>query len=125
MKVAIATEENMVSGHFGRCGQYTIVEFDGDRVLNREVVKNPGHECGTIPQYLSEMGVKVIVSGGMGQGALQKFAMVGIQPILGVQGPVDKVIDELIKGTVEGGESLCQGHGEGHGPCDGSGHHHN
>jgi len=115
MKVAIATEGNLVSAHFGRCGEYTIIEIDGDRVINQEVLKNTGYECGDIPNLLGEKGVKVIVAGGMGAGALQKFSLVGIQPILGIQGNIPAVIDGLIKGTIEGGESLCQGEGHGHG----------
>jgi len=35
--------------------------------------------------------------------------------IIGVQGEIDKVINDYIKGTINAGDSMCE-HGEGKGP---------
>ena len=43
MKVAISTDRNLVSAHFGRCPSYTIVELDKGKVVKRDLVQNPGH----------------------------------------------------------------------------------
>lgn len=116
MKIAISTDNNYVSAHFGRCPSFTIVEIDGEKILGKETVDNPGHQPAFLPQFLSDLGVKCIIAGGMGLRATGLFAEKGIQTLVGISGPVDEVIDKLVKGTLEGGESLCRpGSGRGYG----------
>ena len=115
MKVAISTDGDFVSPHFGRCPSFTIVDIDNG-VVKKEVVDNPGHQPGFIPQFLHQKGVGCIVVGGMGMRATQFFAEFGIQTIMGINGKVSEVIEELVKGTLKGGESLCKpGSGKGYG----------
>ncbi len=116
MKIAISTDGDNVSAHFGRCPSFTIVDIDDGTVKRKEVIENPGHQPGFIPQFLHQRGVKCIVSGGMGMRARGFFDEAGIQAILGVSGKIKDVIKELQKGTLQGGESLCKpGAGKGYG----------
>jgi predicted Fe-Mo cluster-binding NifX family protein len=116
VKVAISTDNNYVSAHFGRCPRFTIVEVDGEKILGKETINNPGHQPAFLPQYLSDLGVNCIIAGGMGRRAIALFSEKGIQTLVGISGPVDEVIDKLIQGTLEGGESLCKpGSGRGYG----------
>lgn len=116
MKIAISTDGAMVSAHFGRCPSFTIVEIDGESVVGRDVVENPGHHPGAIPKFLREMGVEYIIAGGMGRRASELFDGMGIEAVLGVSGSVDDVIAKILDGTLEGGESLCMpGAGKGYG----------
>lgn len=116
MKIAISTDNNYVSAHFGRCPYFTIVEIEGDKIINKESVDNPGHQPAFLPQFLSDLGVNCIIAGGMGRRATGLFAEKNIQTLVGISGPVDEVIDKLVKGTLEGGESLCRpGSGRGYG----------
>ena len=116
MKVAISTENKYVSAHFGRCPHFTIVEIDGEKILGKETIDNPGHQPAFLPQFLSDLGVNCIIAGGMGRRAIALFSEKGIQTLVGISGPVDEVIDKLIQGTLEGGESLCKpGSGRGYG----------
>jgi predicted Fe-Mo cluster-binding NifX family protein len=116
MRIAISTDENTVSAHFGRCPSFTIVEIEEGKVTGKEVVGNPGHEPGAIPQFLHEKGVNCIVAGGMGMRATGFFNEFGIQSIVGVSGQIDEVIEKLLTGNLEGGESLCKpGDGKGYG----------
>ena len=129
MKVAISTDGDYVSAHFGRCPSITIAEIDGETILSREVVANPGHQPAFLPQFLSEKGVGLIIAGGMGRRAEALFAEKNIQILVGVNGRVDEVIEKLISGTLEGGETLCRpGAGRGYGvekdECDHPEHHH-
>jgi predicted Fe-Mo cluster-binding NifX family protein len=129
MKVAISTDGDYVSAHFGRCPSFTIVDIDVKRVLSREEVENPGHQPAFLPGFLAEKGVNCIVAGGMGRRAEGLFAEKGIRTLVGVTGRVDEVVEKLISGTLEGGESLCKpGLGKGYGmeksECDHSGHEH-
>jgi len=54
MIVAVATENNMVAQHFGRCPEYTIYGIDDGRIVEQNVIANPGHEPGFLPRYLAD-----------------------------------------------------------------------
>ncbi len=129
MKVAISTDGDYVSPHFGRCPTFTIVEIEGENILSKELVQNPGHQPGFLPQYLVQKGVECLIAGGIGRRAEALFAEKGIQTVVGVTGRISEVIEKLISGTLEGGESLCKpGSGRGYGveknECDHGEHHH-
>ncbi len=121
MKIAIATENGQVAPHFGRCPQYTLADLENGRVTAKELVENPGHAPGRIPEFLDSLDAKVIVAGGMGRRAQTIFEEKGIDWILGVTGSVDTALDDLCQGKLEGGESLCTENGRG----DGHSHDHN
>ncbi len=107
MKIAIATENDQVAQHFGRCAAYTLVEFKDNRVLGREIIANPGHQPGFLPRFLAERGVSCIIAGGMGRRAQDLFAAQNIETIIGVTGPVDRAIAGYLSGDLPRGESLC------------------
>jgi len=107
MRTAISTDGDYVSAHFGRCPSYTIVDIEDGKVIKKEVVDNPGHMPGAIPQFLHEKGVNCIIAGGMGARAVGFFDEFSIKTIVGVQGRIADIIEKLIKGELEGGESLC------------------
>ena len=123
MRIAIATDEEQVSAHFGRCSTYTLVDIEEGKVVAREVIENPEHSPGFLPGYLSEKGAQCVIAGGMGPRAQDLFAQHGIQTIIGVAGKIDDVIEQFISQTLQSGESTCDG-GHGHGQGDGDcGHH--
>ena len=129
MKVAISTDSDMVSGHFGRCPEFTMLDIENCKVTKREVIENPGHHPGFLPQFLKERGATCIIAGGMGMRAQELFIDAKIEPILGVEGKIEDVIDSLLAGTLKGGESICSpGAGKGYGldksECDHGNHDH-
>ncbi|RKY34061.1 MAG: dinitrogenase iron-molybdenum cofactor, partial [Candidatus Omnitrophota bacterium] len=87
-----------------------------EQVVNQQVVSNPGHSPGAIPEFLHKHGVEVIIAGGMGMRAVGLFQQFNIQTLLGIDGIVDDVVAKLVKGELKGGESLCHpGAGKGYG----------
>jgi predicted Fe-Mo cluster-binding NifX family protein len=114
MKIAVPTEGNYISPHFGRCSIFTIVELDGKKVVNKEIIDNPGHEPGRIPEFLKSLDVNTIIAAGMGGKAMDLFNTYGINYILGIDGKVDDIIDSFIKDELKAGESSCD-HGAGKG----------
>ncbi len=116
MKLAISTDGEYVSPHFGRCPSFTILDIENGELVKKEVVANPGHSPGFIPQFLHEKGVRAIIAGGMGMRATGFLDELGIETIVGISGKISEVIDQLLKGTLKGGESLCKpGSGKGYG----------
>lgn len=114
MKIAIATDGNMVSAHFGHCHQYTIYDVDEkqNKINSKLVIENPGHQPGFLPGYLAKLGVNCIIAGGMGPRAQELFAQNNIKTITGVFGRVDDVIREYLKGNIVDRGNLCD-HGKG------------
>ena len=116
MKIAISTDGGLVSPHFGRCPEFTIVDIDNGKIIKKEIIGNPGHQPGFIPHFLHEMGVGCIVCGGMGMRATGFFEELGIKTIVGISGTIDGAIKDLAEGTLRGGASLCEpGLGKGYG----------
>lgn len=125
MKVAISTDSGFVSAHFGRCPTYTMLDIENGEIVNRKKVSNPGHATGSIPQFMQENSVNVMIAGGMGWRAQEFFRQYGIDVILGVTGKIDDVIQNIKDGTLEGGESLCSpGGGKDYGIPKEDGHSH-
>ncbi|MFX0033385.1 MAG: NifB/NifX family molybdenum-iron cluster-binding protein [Promethearchaeota archaeon] len=118
MKIAISTDSNQVSAHFGRAPVFTFLTIENDKLVKREEFANPGHEVGSIPEFLNKHGAEYVISGGMGYRAQNFFKQYGITVIIGVQGSVDNVIKRILAGEIKtmGGESLCTpGGGKGYG----------
>ena len=85
MKIAIPTAEGKLCMHFGHCQVFTIVEIDDE---SKEIVSVKGeapplHEPGVLPKWLSELGVKLIIAGGMGMRAQQFFVQYGVEVLVG------------------------------------------
>jgi len=116
MKIAISTESGNVCAHFGRAPEFTFVTIEDNQVLKKEVLQNPGHSVGSIPQFVNQQGAKYMIAGGMGHRAEAFFNQYGIEVIIGISGTIDDVIKKVLEGTLEGGESLCSpGGGKGYG----------
>jgi predicted Fe-Mo cluster-binding NifX family protein len=116
MRIAISTEGEFVSAHFGRCPSFTLVDIENGKLIKKEEVVNPGHQPGAIPQFLHQKGANCIIAGGMGMRAISFFEEYGIQAIVGISGKIDDAIEQIKKGSLKGGESLCKpGAGKGYG----------
>jgi predicted Fe-Mo cluster-binding NifX family protein len=120
MKVGIATDGQYVSAHFGRCTCYTVFDLDeeGKTITNKVSLDTPEHQPGLLPRFLAEKGVNIVIAGGMGPKAQNLFAEMNIQPIIGINGTIDDVIESFRQGTLKGGESLCTHGTEGHAGCN-------
>lgn len=69
------------SDHFGHCDLFTIIDFDGDKILRAETIANISHAAGDClrpVKLLKEQEVGAIVVGGMGKRPLQGFRDSGI-----------------------------------------------
>ena len=73
MKIAVASEQQNVATHFGHCENFNIFDVENGKIVKSEIVANPGHKPGFLPVFLNEIGVKVVISGGMGAGAIDIF----------------------------------------------------
>ena len=118
MKIAIATENGMVSAHFGHCEGFSMYDVENGVVTGSEFVANPGHQPGFLPVFLKEKNTDVIIAGGMGGRAQSLFVENGIDVVVGAQGTCDAAIETYIKGELKSTESVCSAHEES-GSCGG------
>lgn len=110
MKIAIASDQGMATQHFGHCETFNIFEVKDKKIVNSEVVPNPGHKPGFLPNFLNDLGVNVIISGGMGGGAVDIFNEKNIEVIIGAKGSAEDIVDLYIKGMLESTGSICHQH---------------
>ncbi|MGH4052651.1 MAG: P-loop NTPase [Clostridium sp.] len=117
MKIAVASEGENVSGHFGFCEGFTIYDVEKATGSNKEFVKNPGHKPGYLPVFLKELNVNIIIAGGMGETAQQLFNENGIEVVVGVQGLCNDAVQKYIDGELKSTGSVCTEH-EHEGHCE-------
>lgn len=116
MKIAVASEGNKVTEHFGHCENFNIYEVEDKKIIKHESISNPGHKPGFLPNYLNDRGINVIISGGMGGGAIDIFNEKKIEVIVGVSGDAKENVLLYLKGELISTGSVCHKH-EHEGEC--------
>lgn len=116
MKIAIASEGTMVAGHFGHCENFNIYTVEDGAITKIESIPNPGHKPGFLPVFLHDLGTGVIISGGMGGGAIDIFNEKGIEVVVGASGLALEAAQNYLKGELKSTGSVCQEH-EHHDEC--------
>ena len=112
MKVAIPTRNGQVDDHFGHCEYYTIYTLDSGKVINEEIFNAPqgcGCKSNIIP-LLAEKGVKTMLAGNMGMGALNVLLTHGIEVKRGCNGDVKNVISAYLEGNISDSGTGCHDH---------------
>ena len=117
MKIAVPTQENnQIDAHFGHCAFYTIYTVsDMNEITEKQMLPSPAG-CGcksNIAYDLSEMDVQLMLSGGIGEGAINKLASYNIQVIRNCEGDVDDLVNDYLAGNLKDGGSSCQSHAHG------------
>jgi predicted Fe-Mo cluster-binding NifX family protein len=108
MRFAISTDGEYVSPHFGRCPSFTILDIVGKEVVKEEILENPGHHPGYLPEFLHNLGVNSIICGGIGQRAIGLFENFNIKVISGIEGKINDIKSKLIEEDLKSRESFCQ-----------------
>ncbi len=116
MKVAIPTHGNSLDDHFGHCEAFTVFTINDNReIVSDEIVPSPAG-CGCksdIAQILSKMGVRMILAGNMGEGAVNVLRSSGIDVLRGCSGDVRKVAENWLNGTLKDSGITCTQHEHG------------
>lgn len=118
MKIAVASDNNMVSGHFGHCEGFTIFETEDKKIVEKKFIENPGHKPGFLPRFLAEKEIDVIIAGGMGGTAQSLFNENGIEVVVGADGSSEDVAQAFLNNELKSTGSVCSNH-EHEGSCGG------
>lgn len=110
------SDRSTIDGHFGHTKEFALYHVTDNKITQVTYVTPPPHKPGVLPRFLGEQKVDVIITGGMGQNAINLFKHNNIDVILGAKGPVETNLNEFLDGTLESVESSCN--------HDGHHHHH-
>lgn len=115
MKIAVSCKGTQIWAHFGHCENFMVYDAADGTITTETAVPNPGHKPGFLPNFLADMGVQVIISGGMGGGAVDIFNERGVEVVLGAQGEAKVAVESYLKGELASTGSICHGHDHEHG----------
>ncbi len=107
-KAAVPVANGVLCNHFGHCDQFAILPVADGKIGAAELHTPPPHEPGVLPRWLGELGVNVIIAGGMGQRALGMFTEQGIKVITGAphREPA-ALVQSYLAGSLATGPNVC------------------
>jgi predicted Fe-Mo cluster-binding NifX family protein len=111
MKIALPSNENKVDSHFGHCEYFTVFTVNENKeIVSQDIVSSPvGCGCkSNIAETLAQLGVKVMLAGNMGQGAVNVLNRHGIEVLRGCVGNVKDVAELWLGGSLVDSGLGCQ-----------------
>ena len=110
MKIAVSATkgdlEATVDPRFGRCAYFVIVEVEGGRIKDFEVVENKaamafGGAGIQAAQIVANKGAEIVITGNMGPNAFAALSMAGIKVVVGATGmKVKQAVEMYLKGEL-------------------------
>ena len=118
MKIAVPTKENnQIDAHFGHCEFYRIYTVsDQNQVISNEKMDSP-QGCGcksNIAEAFENDGIKIMLAGGIGDGAVNKLNAHGVNVIRNCQGDVTELVQQYLAGKVQDSGTNCAAHSDEH-----------
>jgi predicted Fe-Mo cluster-binding NifX family protein len=113
MKIALPSRQNQIDEHFGHCEHFTVFTIDDQKkIIAEEKIASPtGCGCkSNIAQTLSRTGVKLMLAGNMGQGAVHVLNNHGINVLRGCSGDVKAVTESWLAGNLKDSGIACTQH---------------
>nr|WP_233486984.1 NifB/NifX family molybdenum-iron cluster-binding protein [Halanaerobium sp. MA284_MarDTE_T2] len=106
-KIALPSSGETVSQHFGHAPQFVVFSVENNHIKDKNILKNPGHRPGFLPKFLNEHGIDTVISGGMGQKAVDIFEANGINVICGALGDVEKIVVDYLADNLTTDQNAC------------------
>ena len=116
-RIAVASMEkgglkDKLSGHFGHCPVFTVMDVEGKTIKNVINLNNPPHN--KVDEHMSHMlavnllkdnGVNIVIEGGIGKEHLMGLEQVGIKVYAGKVGTVEFNVNEFMEGRLSPGKA--------------------
>lgn len=119
MKIAVTFDNGEIFQHFGHTEQFKLYEVEDGHVVSSIVVDTNGSGHGALAGFLTEYGVDTLICGGIGGGAQNALASMGIRLYGGCSGSADEAVAALLAGSLDYNPDVhcdhhSHEHGEGH-----------
>jgi predicted Fe-Mo cluster-binding NifX family protein len=109
--------DSIVCEHFGHSPYFVFVDLDDKgNPVNVQAMANPlveNHTCGGVVSVVSQQKANVMISGGMGMGALSHFLACGIDVFTGASGTIRDALSAYQAGSLMGNQANCHEHAGG------------
>lgn len=114
MKIALPNIGDMVNPHFGTSKSFAIVTVETNEITNIEEVSTVelAHQHDSLADLLVKKGVTLVITGGIGGGAIAGLKRYGLDVIKGATGDIKAVIQKYIEGNLEDKNEVCNHHCE-------------
>lgn len=116
MIIAVAYSNGNVYQHFGHTAQFQIYRAENGRLVENRCVDTAGTGHGALAQWLKDMGVDILICGGIGSAAREALDAAGIRVFGGVKGDADEAVELFLAGVLPYDPcARCTAHEGGHG----------
>lgn len=109
-RIAVPLNAGKLAQHFGHCESFAIFTCDagGGCIETTEEVCAPPHSPGLLPAWLGNLGVNVVIAGGLGRRARDLFERSGIEVVVGAgEGEPREIVQSYLDGTLSVGPNVC------------------
>ena len=113
LKFALPVEDGKLSDKFGHASHFAIFTVKNGVAGPKELIPNPPHEPGGLPEWLDDLGVTHVIAGSLGEKAQGLLAHKGIEVIAGapVEAPealVEKYLNKTLTTSPREHAGGCQ-----------------
>lgn len=111
MKIAVASQnKTTITEHSGHCLKFWIYETKDSEIVSKNLLElSPAQSfhntSGDEPHPLDD--VKVVISGGMGRGLVQRLERKGIEAVITKETDLDKAVNAYLDGSLVRIEPEC------------------
>ena len=123
MKIAVTYENGEIFQHFGHTEQFKVYDVQNSAIVKEEIIDTNGSGHGALAGLLSDLGVDILICGGIGGGAQMALMQAGIKLFGGVSGNADDAVAACIAGTLSYDPNAKCDHHDHHGQEDTCGDH--
>ena len=116
MKIGVTTENGVICGHFGHAKNFSVFTVEDGKIVSREELDTQGNHCSSMPDFVLQNKIDVIITSGMGQGAIDGLAAKGVKSFSGIIGDPQIAVENYMAGKLEDAGANCAGHGD-HSSC--------
>ena len=113
-KIALpVTFNNQIDNHFGHCEMYSVYTIsETNEIVDLKTI-NSEQGCGcksNIAETLAIQGVKIMLAGGIGAGAINVLNNQGIEVIRGCSGNATEAVRKYMSGKLNDSGESCRQH---------------
>jgi len=115
MRFAIPITNGILTMHFGHAKEFAIIDVKDKIIEKKQILEPPPHAPGVLPAWLHDLGVNIIIAGGMGAQAIALFDESGIKVQTGAPTlDPETLIQNYLANTLLTATNACNNKGCGH-----------
>lgn len=114
MKIGMPKDGEILNQHFGQSKSFLIATVENKQIIEKKEISSESlqhNHAGLSGLFLTE-GVSVVITGGIGQPALNALTEKGLEVIRGASGSCEDVLEKYLSGQLSDKNVTCNHHGE-------------